>query len=185
MEDTMDDLIRLALNPPRATKRGIHIRARVEPTKPFQWPLRRFGGRDPGIVAEYVDNNRRGVELRYAPAHYDAQLFVPVHAANDGEVALALETPSGFAITLDHGGTWSTHYTRLSKIFVTPCMPRLRRRQRVNAGDVISYTAKSPLAIGFEVWQWTDERGFAAIDPIPLMNNWLDAPVVEPASEAA
>ena len=108
---------------------------------------------------------------------------MPVFAANDGEIACAIDSPTGGAISIDHGGTWTTHYTGLSKLFVTPCGPRLRRREDVRAGHVIGYAAKSPIRIGFELWRWTDACGFIAVDPLPLMAHWLNAPTAFSTSE--
>ena len=56
---------------------------------------------------------------------------------------------------------------------------RRHRRQRVRAGDVIGYAAKSPAHIRFELWQWTNDRGFVAVDPIPHLSTWQ--PAVEPS----
>ena len=40
---------------------------------------------------------------------------------------------------------------------------------------VIGYAAKSPLHVRFELWQWTDDSGFVAVDPIPHLNDWAVA----------
>ena len=104
-------------------------------------------------------------------------------AANDGEVSCALEGPNGCAVSIDHGGTWTTHYMGLSKLFVVACRPRLKRREYVRAGQVIGCAAKAPIGIGFELWQWTDDRGFVAVDPIPHMRAWTGAPSSLFASE--
>lgn len=94
-------------------------------------------------------------------------------AANDGEVSFALEGGGSYAVSLDHGGTWSTHYTGLAKLTVSACLPRLKRRQLVRAGDVIGYTTGK---LGFELWRWTDDRGFVAVEPRPYLASWADAP---------
>ncbi|CAN5885591.1 hypothetical protein BH11MYX2_BH11MYX2_36890 [soil metagenome] len=173
----MPHSIHLAMNPPRfVKKRGVrNTPMRRAPTKGFRWPLESLGLREPSVLREH-DGGRRGVDLGYEPRPYDADLFVPVFAANDGEVACALESPTGSAISIDHGGTWTTHYTGISKVFVIPCLPRLRRRESVRAGQVIGYAAKSPIRIGFELWQWTNADGFVAVDPLPHIANWAHAP---------
>lgn len=151
------------------------LRARLHPSarpvhQPWRWPLPRLGGRTPIVLAN-VDTDRRSVDLGYPAAPYDSELFVPVFAAQAGEVSYAAETKEGFALSLVHGD-WTTHYAHLSKMFVTPCRPRTRRRQSVPAGTVIGYAAKSPVHVRFELWQWTDDRSFVAVDPIPHLASW-------------
>ncbi len=173
----MFDPISLALDPPRFVKCGIPLApSRAQPTKPFTWPLARLGNREPRVLDAHRTGERRGIELGYTPATFDRELFVPVFAANDGEVAFALEGSNGYAVSIDHGGTWTTHYTRLSKTFVIACKPRLKRRERVRAGQVIGYASNAPVRIGFELWQWTDDRGFVGVDPLPQMRAWTGAP---------
>jgi hypothetical protein len=151
------------------------LRARLHPSarpidEPWRWPLPRLAGRDP-IVLATVEGDRHCVDLGYAAAPYDSELFVPVFAARAGEVSYATETDDGFALSLVHGD-WTTHYAHLSQMFVTRCLPRSRRRQFVSAGSVIGYAAKSPLRVRFELWQWTDESGFVAVDPVPHLSSW-------------
>lgn len=58
-------------------------------------------------------------------------------------------------------------------MFVTRCLPRLRRRrQRVRAGEVIGYAAKAPLHVRFGLWQWSNEKGFVSIDPREQLGQW-------------
>lgn len=151
------------------------LTARLHPSarateKPWQWPLPRLGGRNPVVLAT-VNEERQSVDLSYPTAAYGSELFVPVFAAQAGEVSYAAETNNGFALSLVHGD-WTTHYAHLSKMFVTRCLPRTRRRQYVPAGTVIGYAAKSPLHIRFELWKWTDADGFVAVDPIPHLSTW-------------
>ena len=173
------------------------LRARLHPSarpidEPWRWPLPHLAGRNP-IVLDRVDAERHSVDLGYIAAPYDSALFVPVFAAKAGEVSYATETMDGFALSLVHGD-WTTHYAHLSKMFVTPCLPHTRRRQFVPAGSVIGYAAKSPLHVRFELWQWTDEHGFVAVDPIPHLTSWEVASTgnerravrsTDPANEAA
>lgn len=156
------------------------IRARLHPSaepklQAWRWPLSRLGNRDPTVLAEHVADDRRGVDVGYTVAPFDSELYVPVHAVQAGEVAFALEGDHGCAVSLDHGG-FTTHYGHLSKMFVTRRLGRTRRRQRVHAGEVIGYAAKAPLHFRFELWRWTDARGFIAIDPIPYLNEWRLVP---------
>jgi murein DD-endopeptidase MepM/ murein hydrolase activator NlpD len=141
---------------------------------PWRWPLDKLAGREPLVLAERVNGARMGVDLGYEPRDYDAELFVPVYAAQAGEVALAGESASGFCITIDHGHReWATHYAQLSRMFVAPYMgQKKRRRQRIHAGEVIGYAAKSPIQVRFEMWNWTDDCGFVPVDPIATMTSW-------------
>lgn len=154
--------------------------ARAE-QQPWRWPLPRLGNRDPIMLADHDDNGVRCVDVGYAAASFDSELFVPVLAVQSGEVSHALEKEDGFEVALDHGGrSWATLYAHLSKMFVTRCLPRLRRRQRVRAGEVIGYAAKGPLHLRFGVWQWTDEDGFVSVDPREQLKQWS---VYSPANE--
>jgi murein DD-endopeptidase MepM/ murein hydrolase activator NlpD len=151
------------------------LRARLHPSarpidEPWRWPLPRLAGRNPIVLAS-VDAERHSVDVGYVAAPYDSELFVPVVAAQAGEVSYATETKDGFALSLVHGD-WTTHYAHLSKMFVTRCLPRARRRQFVSGGTVIGYAARSPPHVRFELWQWTDESGFVAVDPIPHLSSW-------------
>jgi murein DD-endopeptidase MepM/ murein hydrolase activator NlpD len=157
------------------------MRARLHPSareqlKPWTWPLARVGNRDPIVLAEHVDDDRRGVDLGYAVAPFDGELYVPVYAVQSGEVSFALDGKDGCAVSIDHDGEYTTHYAHMSKMFVRPCFAYRRRRQYVPAGDVIGYTAKAPLHLRFELWQWTDDRGFVAIDPVPHLEQWPRVP---------
>jgi murein DD-endopeptidase MepM/ murein hydrolase activator NlpD len=154
--------------------------------QPWRWPLARIADRDPLIVAR-LDDDRRGVLLGYERRHFDTELHVPVHAAQEGEIMFAAPTSSGFAVSIDHGACgWATHYAQMSKMFVASQVGR-RKRRHVYAGDVIGYAAKSPIQIRFELWQWTDERGFVPVDPIEQMTRWAGPleSAREPALEAA
>ena len=146
--------------------------ARLEPQR-WRWPLGRLGNRDP-IVLDESSGTHHGVDIGYAAFPSDSLLYVPVYAAQAGEVSAAIDLPTGHAITLDHGAhNICTQYAHLSKMFVTPCLPKARRRQFVRAGEVIGYAAKSPLHIRFELWRWTDGNGYVAVDPLPEMLGWV------------
>lgn len=150
----------------------LHASARSKPG-PWRWPLGRLANRPPIILDEQVSDDRRGVDIGYTVAPFDSELFVPVYAAQSGEVSFALEGKDGFAVSLDHGGGVTTHYAHMSKMFVTRCLGRLKRRQYVRSGEVIGYAAKAPLHVRFELWKWTDDRGLVAVDPRPELETWI------------
>lgn len=156
--------------------------------QPWRWPLQRLGDRDP-ILIDAVGDERRAVLLGYEARPFDAELYVPVYAAQEGDVMFAGETKSGFAVSLDHGRRgWATYYAHMSRMFVAAYYGQARRkRQHVYAGDVIGYAAKSPIQIRFELWNWTDDRGFVAVDPIAQITQWIGplAPSAEPIEQAA
>ena len=161
---------------PYTRKRRWRLRQDAMPLpQPWRWPLERVGDRDPIVLAEHVDSERRGIDLGFEARRYDAELYVPVIAAQDGEVMFAGETKSGFAISLDHGKRdWATYYAHMSRMFVASNYgQRVRRRQRVRGGDVIGYAAKSPIHVRFELWNWTHDRGFVAVDPIAQLSAWI------------
>jgi murein DD-endopeptidase MepM/ murein hydrolase activator NlpD len=167
----MSHSIHLDTNPPRFIKGGICFAPRRdERSTPFRWPLGLLGDLAPRVLASH-DGDRPSVDLGYARAVTE---LVPVVAANDGEVSLALEGGGGYAVSLDHERTWSTHYTGLAKLSVIRCLPRRKRRQFVRGGDVIGYTTGK---LGFELWQWTDDRGFVAVDARPHLASWAIASV--------
>ena len=153
------------------------IRARLHPSarsqpKPWRWPLGKCAGRPPIVLDEYENSERRGVDIGYVVAPFDSELYVPVYAAQSGEISFANESDDGYAVSIDHGAT-TTHYAHMSKMFVTRCLGRTRRRQSVRAGDVIGNAARSPLHVRFELWKWSDDRGFVAVDPRSELENWI------------
>lgn len=158
-----------ALNPPRFMKGGIRLaRQRCEPTTPFRWPLASLDNLGPRILAA----RETSVDLGYVRKQGE---LVPVIAANDAEVSFAFGRDGHYAVSLEHSGSWCTHYTGLDKLSVIATLPRLKRRQRVRAGDVIGYTSGK---LGFELFQWTEERGFIAVDPLPHLAKWDGAPTL-------
>lgn len=173
----------LAMQPQRFIKNAIRLPPRRrEPTTTFTWPLRALGDVEPRVLASH-DGDCLGVDLGYLSGPHRRKLLVPVYAVNDGEVACAIESDTGCAISLDHRGTWSTHYTGLANLAVIRCLPKLKRRQFVRAGEVIGY-ATTP-RIGLELWKWTDDRGFVAVDPRPHLATWTNAPAASSAEKEA
>jgi murein DD-endopeptidase MepM/ murein hydrolase activator NlpD len=112
------------------------------------------------------------VDLGYARKHNE---LVPVVAANDAEVSFAFGRNGHYAVSLEHSGSWCTHYAGLDKLAVIATLPRVRRRQRVRAGEVIGYTSGK---LGFELFQWTDDLGFVAVDARPHLAQWDGAPAL-------
>ena len=148
----------------------------------WYWPLPRLAGEHPRIVA-HANDHRLGVDIGYERFAFD-ELFVPVFAVQGGTVSFAAEVTSGYAITIDHGGLWSTHYAHLERMFVVPTLGRRRRRARVRAGDVIGYAARVPTHLRFEVWKWTRRDGFVPVSAALFMREWLVLPRFETARTA-
>lgn len=179
----LSDSLELVLRPPRLARRGIRLGPRRrEPAAPFEWPLRVLAGSQPQVLASHT-GERLGIDLGYLVAPELRDVRVPVFAVNDGKVACAIEDGNGCAISVDHGGTWTTHYAGLSELTVIRCGPRLERRESVRAGQIIGY-ARRP-RIGFELWRWTDDRGFVAVDPREHLARWKHNASALPAKEAA
>ena len=156
--------------------------ARIKP-QPWRWPLARLGDRDPLVLAERVNGDRLGADIGYESMHFDRELYVPVYAAQDGFVTIGAETAAGFFVSIEHGSrTFATSYARMSKMFVTPCHGQTnRKRQWVRGGDVIGYAAKTPIAVRFELWKWNKKDGYAPIDPVAQLEEWI-APLAHPTS---
>lgn len=175
--------IELALRPPRLARRGIRLGPRRrEPAAPFEWPLRVLAGIEPQVLASHA-GERLGLDLGYVVAPEPRDVRVPVFSVNDGKVACAIEDGNGCAISVDHGGMWTTHYAGLSELAVIRCGPRLDRRESVRAGQLIGYAGKPRM--GFELWQWTDDRGFVAVDPREHLARWARTACSRTAKEAA
>jgi murein DD-endopeptidase MepM/ murein hydrolase activator NlpD len=141
------------------------------------WPLPRLAGEHPQIIA-HANDERLGVDLGYARFPHDG-LFVPVYAVQAGTISYAARVTSGFALTIDHGGVWSTHYAHLAQMFVTPTLGRRRRRARARAGDVIGYAARAPNHVRFELWRWTSRDGFVPVRASLFMREWSTLPQLE------
>ncbi len=138
------------------------------------WPLPRLSGESPRII-RHANDERRGLDIGYERMGF-SELYVPVFAARAGTVSFAAHVTSGYAVTIDHGGVWSTHYAHLERMFVTPTLGRRRRRARVRAGEVIGYAGRDPSHVRFELWKWTARDGFAPFDATQMMHKWLVLP---------
>jgi len=132
---------------------------------PWQWPLEVLGTREPIVLAETPDLR---LDVGYEPRPYDAQLYAPVFAVQDGVVMFCGEGRDGFAVSINHDDQrWASCYSHLSKVFLDINRhEKGKRRQRVRTGEAIGYAAKSPIHVRFKLHQWTDDRGFVAVDPI-------------------
>lgn len=143
------------------------------------WPLPRLAGESPRIIS-HANDGRRGVDIGYERLAF-SQLFIPVYAVRAGTVSFAAQLTSGWSVTLDHGGVWSTHYAHLEKMFVVPTIGRRRLRARVRAGEVIGYAGRDPSHVRFELWKWTARDGFVPVRASLAMRHWLVLPQLEPA----
>ncbi len=158
-------------------------------SKPWCWPLTKLGDREPIVLAEHINGERRGIDLGYESRPYDDELYVPVFAVQSGEVVYCAETLAGFSISLRHVGTeWLTYYGHLSKVFLADTETAGRRTEWVRAGEVIGYAAKSPIQVRFELVKWTADKRFVAVDPTPEMKTWkanVGSPTTFPLRKAA
>lgn len=143
------------------------------------WPLPRLAGDSPRIIA-HANDGRRGVDIGYERLAF-SQLFIPVYAVRAGTISFAAQLASGCSVTLDHGGTWSTHYAHLEKMFVVPTLARRRKRTRVRAGEVIGYAGRDPSHVRFELWKWTARDGYVPVRASIAMRHWLVLPQLTPA----
>jgi murein DD-endopeptidase MepM/ murein hydrolase activator NlpD len=174
----MDNAIDLE---PVTRKTRWRLRRDAQPVeRPWSWPLPRLAQRDPIALRTTDAEHRLGVDIGYSAVDFSSLLFVPVYAAQDGMVRLAVESTNGYAVSLDHDGKWSTHYAHLDRMFVIPQTGRRRSRfEFVRAGSVIGYASKSPVHVRFELWNWTADRGYVPIDPLPHLKNWNVQPMTQ------
>jgi murein DD-endopeptidase MepM/ murein hydrolase activator NlpD len=152
------------------------LRADAKPVEDgaWVWPLPRLAGDTPAVTV-HINDARRAVHVGYKRMSFTG-LFVPVYAAQGGTISFAQRTSNGCAISIEHGGTWCTHYAHLQDMFVVPTYPARRRRARVRAGDVIGYAAANPIHVRFELWKWTDADGFVPDLAALRMRDWLVLP---------
>ncbi len=172
----------LVIEPTLTTRFVIVDDAKPADDAHWYWPLPRLAGESPRILA-HANDARGGVDLGYLRFGFP-ELFVPVFAARGGAISFAAECTSGFAVTIDHGGVWSTHYAHLERMFVLPTLGRRRRRVRVRAGDVIGYAARAPIHVRFEVWRWTSRDGYVPVSAVRAMRDWLVLPQFTRADDA-
>jgi len=160
--------------PTLTTRYILHDDAKPTDDNLWYWPLPRLAGESPRII-NHAHDDRLGVDLGYSRVAF-AELFVPVYAARGATISFAARVASGYAVTIDHGGVWSTHYAHLEQMFVTPTLDRQRRRTRVRAGDVIGYAGRDPSHVRFEVWRWTARDGYVPLHAAAVMHTWRVLP---------
>ena len=144
--------------------------------RPWVCPLPKLDS-DPRVLS----TDRRGVVLGYATDVSAAERFVPVFAAHDGAIVFAAETATGFTVTVDHAGGWSTHYGELEHMFTLATDRfRNRRKERVRAGDIIGYSGRDPVRVAFEIWRSTDD-GREPVAPDEHVRKFLILPWSDPS----
>lgn len=186
------DDISLALNPPRFVKRRRKpIRLTRSPAR--VWPLAAINGRAP-VVIEAGAPGQRGVELAYSRmASDDAISSCPIGSPNgtathilpaitaalaidDGVITFAGRLGHAFAMIIDHGNGWASHYANLQALAAIRTDLYRPRDQHVRAGDVIGYVgAPSPDAfkrLYFELWECDRDRRFVPVNPRPHLVGW-------------
>lgn len=143
--------------------------------RPWIWPLPRLDGAAPCIVALAGNRTLDDAELGYAGRAWSLAL-VPVFAAQEGVVTYAGPGAEGPTVCIDHAGGWSTQYASLAHVLARPTDRfRRRRKERVQAGDVIGHAPRSPLRIRFSLSRWSDD-GDVAVDPGACMQAWSALP---------
>lgn len=165
------------LQPPARARFALRADAKPIDHDRWVWPLPRLAGENPTIIAHLRDE-RCAVHIGYARLELD-ELHVPVYAAQSGVISYAARTASGCVVSIDHG-KWSTHYAHLHDMFVLPTVTHSRKRTRVHVGEMIGYSARAPIHIRFELWQWTDEVGFVPVIAALRMRDWLVLPQFAP-----
>jgi septal ring factor EnvC (AmiA/AmiB activator) len=108
-----------------------------------------------------------------------------VIAVQDGIVAYAGTANGNRTLSLDHAGGWSTQYSDLERLLVRPTDRFLRRRkERVQAGDIIGHAPRSLLRIRFALSRWTDDQS-EVVDPGTWMPAWSVLPWFDGTSPLA
>lgn len=185
------DEISLALNPPKFVKR------RRPPIRLYRsdarvWPLATINGREPVILES--EEKLRGIELAYPRVDAsDAIANCPIGTPNgtathimpamtramtiaDGVISFAGRLGDAYAMIIDHGNGWASHYGNLDSICAIRTDLHRPHEQYVRAGDVIGYVGrlegKKMKRLYFELWQADRSRIFVPIDPRPHLKDW-------------
>jgi hypothetical protein len=104
---------------------------------------------------------------------------VPVIAAQDGTIAYARTATGSCTLCIDHAGGWSTQYSDLGYLLVRPTDRfRRRRKERVQAGDVIGHVPRSSLRIRFALTRLVDDE-CVVVDPCAWMRAEADRSPLE------
>lgn len=142
--------------------------------RPSVWPLPRLSC-SPSIIRSDADS----VEIGY-DADVSSHRFVPVFAVHDGVISFAAKSSTGYTVSLDHVGGWSTHYGHLEHMFtLSTDRFRGRRKERVRAGDIIGYSGRDPVRIAFEIWRSIDD-GHVPVDPTDHLRDSVVLPWSDP-----
>ena len=187
----MDD-ISLALNPPRFVKPRRPL-IRNAGNSSCVWPLASINGRAP-VVIDASRADLPNVDLAYpridttdaitscpigSPNGTVTHLMpamTPALAIDGGEITFAGRLGNGFAIIIDHGNGWASHYANLQAVVAIRTDLYRPRAQYVRAGDTIGYVgAHEPGAskrLRFELWERNGERHFVPVDPRPHLATW-------------
>lgn len=155
----------------KSSARTIVLRPRAcaQPDR-WVWPLPSIGAAMPG-VRSVVGDDRLGLMLGYEDGDRTKSSIVPVYAVHEGTIKLATATRSGYAMSIDHHGEWSSYYGALQRMTISPASLR-RPTVRVRAGQIIGYTTRAA-PIRFELWRWTDDAGFVPTLAEPHLSTWL------------
>jgi murein DD-endopeptidase MepM/ murein hydrolase activator NlpD len=180
------DEISFALNPPRFVKSRRNKRPiRIARTSAPVWPLPALNGREPVIVE--TTTQQPGIELAYsriAPAdaavdyppgspHGTEQHFMPHSAAvlamDGGVITFAGRLGNAYAMIINHGNGWATHYRNLKSLACVRTDLYSPREQYVHAGKTIGYVG-APAAgefrrLYFELWKADRDKRFTPVDP--------------------
>lgn len=139
------------------------------------WPLPRLDGLSPCILAAVRMPPTDDVEIGYSSRIASAS-NVPVMAAQDGIIAYAESANGSCTLCIDHAGGWSTQYSDLERLLVRPTDRfRRRRKERVQAGDVVGHASRSSLRVHFALSRLTDGEP-VAMDPSIWMLGWSMLP---------
>jgi hypothetical protein len=187
----MDD-ISLALTPPRFVK---HRRSpiRLSRSSSRVWPLAALNGREP-VVLDTATGKQCGIELAYprvdatdaivncptgtpnGTAMYILPAMTAALSVNNGVITFAGRLGHGYAIVVDHGNGWASHYANLEALAAIRTDLYRPREQRVRAGQAIGYVGSpGPGAfkrLYFELWQSDRSRHFVPVDPRPHLVDW-------------
>lgn len=186
----MDD-ISLALNPPRVVKVR---RPPIRITEPVArvWPLAAINGRVPVVLEARA--TARGVDLAYPRLDLDdaiescpigspngtaTHLLPPMTAAlaiDSGEITFAGRMGNGFAMIINHGNGWASHYANLQALVAIRTDLYRPKAQYVRAGDPIGYVGAPEVGafkqLHFELWERDLDRHFVPVDPRPHLASW-------------
>jgi len=139
------------------------------------WPLPRLDGLSPCIVTARSSSPADDLEIGYSN-RASSSSHIPVIAAQDGIVAYAGPASGSHALTIDHAGGWSTQYADVERLLVRPTDRfRRRRKERVQAGDVIGHAPRTSLRIRFAVTRLADDE-CVVVDPGAWMAAWSMVP---------